>query len=895
MGDDAATATGAPRAAEVADSVSRSLASGHLIAERYRLDRLLGRGGMGQVWLARDLKLGREVAIKVLAPEFSNDPHLRARLQREARAISSLVHPNICTLYDVAHHEGMDFLVMEYLEGTTLAKRLEKGALPLNDVLSYGAQIAEALGHAHKKGVVHRDLKPSNVMITKSGAKLLDFGLAKSTPIVASDVEGSAGPTAEKALTGEGRLVGTLSYMAPEQLEGREADARTDIFGLGTVLYFMATGHHPFHGDSDASLIASILKDAPPSLRAVEPLSPIALEHVVEDCLQKDSEKRWQSANDIAAELRWINETATEPVAARFPRRWLIIAILIGAIAGFAAAAVLLGRIHRVNTKTFSGKLTQLTFGSRIDFAPALSPDGSMLAYLRRSEDGPEDIFVQRVGGTNAVNVTSDCPERDFAPTFSPDGKQLAYASLCDTGIYVIGAGGESRRRITTFGDGPPAWSPDGHELAFTSGRHLWRVDLGSLKTRLVAEIEGVRHPTWSPSGRYIAAVKGVYQQSLVAVDRDGRELHEVFHSSSFVGGPLWSGDGSWIYFTGAPNGGTVRTLWRISIDSETALPAGAPQQVSTTYTRGFSMSADGRRIAFSTAVETFSVDRFAIEKKTLTISPPKTLFETRKSLFRMAPSPDEQLIAVESREPDQGIYTVRSDGTNLRRLTSELVAARWPIWTTDGSRLMFIASREGRDDVWIMDREGSNLQQLTNNTGRVVIDAFERTADGTRLFVNSSSKKNLSGIVNVTKASSDRTIEWLPLVGEGRAFRATSWAPDGKSLVGVLSFDAHDRAPNIQIEQGAYIYNGATRQYVKVADGVMGDPEWFDRNHILLSYYPEMKVLDLEKRTIRHAFTLDLNRGGGLDLRVNDGRTAMYLSKNFAEGNIYMLELLEH
>src|SRR6266481_5933762 len=284
----------------------------------YEILAPIGAGGMGEVYRARDTRLDRIVAVKVLPEHLSSNPQLRERFEREARAISSLSHPHICALYDVGQQNGIDYLVMEYLEGETLAARLKKGPLPTDQVLQYAIQITDALDTAHKHAVVHRDLKPGNIMLTKTGAKLLDFGLAKVR--AAEPVAGmTALPTQTTPLTGEGTILGTLQYMAPEQLEGKEADARTDIFALGAVLYETATGRKAFEGKSHASLIAAILEHDPPPIAMLQPLTPQALDRVVKRCLAKDPDGRWQTARDLVAELQWIAEGAHEASAAAAP------------------------------------------------------------------------------------------------------------------------------------------------------------------------------------------------------------------------------------------------------------------------------------------------------------------------------------------------------------------------------------------------------------------------------------------------------------------------------------------------------------------------------------------------------------------------------------------------
>src|SRR5262245_30265314 len=312
----------------------------------YQIVAAIGAGGMGEVYRARDTRLEREVAIKVLPEALSRNEQFLSRFEREAKSISSLNHPNICTLHDVGHQEGTHFLVMELLDGESLADRLEKkGALSPREVLTFGAQVADALQHAHKHGIVHRDLKPGNVVLTKTGAKLLDFGLARAALESRGVVEGfTALPTQVQPLTQEGTILGTFQYMAPEQLEGLESDARTDIFALGALLHEMATGKKAFEGKSRTSLIAAIVSSHPPSISSVQPMAPAALDHVVRKCLEKNPDDRWQSAADVAGELRWIAEGGSQaglPIAAPLRRgTWRALAWALGGlIAGAALAA----------------------------------------------------------------------------------------------------------------------------------------------------------------------------------------------------------------------------------------------------------------------------------------------------------------------------------------------------------------------------------------------------------------------------------------------------------------------------------------------------------------------------------------------------------------------------
>src|SRR6266852_4399533 len=312
----------------------------------YEITAPLGAGGMGEVYRAKDARLGRDVAIKILPKEMSADPARKQRFEREARTISGLNHPNICTLHDVGSHDGLDYLVMECVEGETLAARLQKAPLPLEHVMRYGAQIADALDKAHRAGIVHRDLKPGNVMLTASGAKLLDFGLAKPA---ATQISGltltSAVPT--NPVTQEGTIVGTFQYMSPEQVEGKELDGRSDIFSLGAVLYEMVTGQRAFKGKSQLSVASAILEKEPATISSLKPMTPPALDHAIRRSLAKEVERRWQSAADLAGELQWIAEAGSQAgvpaplVSNRKVRErlaWSVAALL---VVGLAAVSLL--------------------------------------------------------------------------------------------------------------------------------------------------------------------------------------------------------------------------------------------------------------------------------------------------------------------------------------------------------------------------------------------------------------------------------------------------------------------------------------------------------------------------------------------------------------------------
>jgi len=383
---------------------------------------------MGEVYRARDTRLDRTVAVKILPAELSSDPERRKRLSREAKAISGLSHPNICTLYDVGHQDGTDYLVMEHLEGETLADRLEKGPLPTEQVLRIGMDIAGALGAAHRQGIVHRDLKPGNIMLTKSGAKLLDFGLAKA---VAPAVNLSAMPTASKPLTAEGKIVGTFQYMSPEQVEGKEVDSRSDIFSFGAVLYEMATGKRAFEGKTQASLAAAILERDPPPMSDLAPMSPRAFDRLVRTCLAKDPDQRWQSAHDLREQMAWIAEGGETQPAPRAAGRqasspqwaaWSVAALLAAVllvlvILHFRAAPSALQVVHSSLLPPPENSFTPYNF--------AISPDGTRLAFAAVGPDGLNHLWIRVLSSSSAQEISGS--QDATYPFWAPDSRRVGF------------------------------------------------------------------------------------------------------------------------------------------------------------------------------------------------------------------------------------------------------------------------------------------------------------------------------------------------------------------------------------------------------------------------------------------------------------------------------------
>ena len=439
---------------------------------------------MGEVYRATDTRLGRTVAIKVL-PDHLSSPEALHRFEREARTISQLSHPHICALYDVGHQDGVEYLVMEFLEGETLADRLGRGSLPVEQAVKYGTQMAEALDRAHRAGVVHRDLKPANVMLTKTGVKLLDFGLAKLSEPSGGVVSGlSMQMTTPHGsnLTAAGTILGTFQYMAPEQLEGKEADARTDIFAFGSILYEMVTGRKAFAGASQASLIASILEKQPEPIASIQPLAPAALDHVVRKCLTKDPDERWQSAADLASELRWASETS-----------------------GAAIPAPVARSVAETRRQSAPGRILTAVALVLLGLAAGLA-----LSRVRRAAPPAErSVFT--------ILPPEKADLGDWI-ALSPDGRSVAFPASVDgaTTIWVRSLDSSSPRSVPgTEGATFPFWSPDGRSLGFFDGDKLKRIDLAGGPATVLCDAPAARGGSWSREGTIIfsgQASTGIFQ-----------------------------------------------------------------------------------------------------------------------------------------------------------------------------------------------------------------------------------------------------------------------------------------------------------------------------------------------------------------------------------------------
>ena len=690
----------------------------------YEILSPLGAGGMGEVYRARDTRLDRSVAIKVLSAHLSENPTLRQRFEREAKALSSLQHPHICTLFDVGQEHGVDFLVMEYLEGETLAARLEKGPLPAEQVLRYGIEIADALDKAHRQGVVHRDLKPGNIMLTKAGAKLLDFGLAKAaTNIVASALSQYA-PTVSQSptspLTAEGTIVGTFHYMAPEQLEGREADARSDIFSFGAVLYEMATGRKAFPGKTQASAIAAILTAEPPPITQLQPLTPPALERVVRICLEKDADERWQTAHDLKLQLQWIAEGGSlagvpAPVVAR-RKHWQLAGWAAAAVFALLAVVFAVGFVRRAPAPPRVLRATLLPPEKATFVHTVISPDGTQLAFVARAEGGKEMLWVRRLEAL-AAQPLPGTEGANFA-FWSPDSRSIGF--FANGKLKKVEAAGGPPQTVCDAPEGRGGtWASDGTILfAPHPGTVIHRVPAAGGVATPVTKFDQSRTdathrwPYFLPDGQhFIYAVRGgaeTTEESALNVESlDGKVKKLLVHAWSK---PAYASG----YLLFVREGTLMAQRFDTSRLEMTGDAFPLAEQVQINVGNGyasFSVSDNGVLAYRAGAPEAGSkLIFFDRAGKELSVLGDQAIYWTPRV------SPDGRRVAVEVSDPRIGlidiwIYDVER---GLRtRFTFDAAPEFYPVWSPDGSRVVFNSNRKGVFNLFIKDSSGAGTEEL--------------------------------------------------------------------------------------------------------------------------------------------------------------------------------------
>ena len=749
----------------------------------------IGAGGMGEVYRARDTRLDRCVALKILPAHFSCNSELKSRFEREARTLSSVSHPHICHLYDVGSQDGVHFLVMELLEGETLAARLQKGALAPNEVMKIGMEIADALASAHRLGLVHRDLKPSNIMLTKTGAKLMDFGLAKpaapKSVAAASPLSGETLTSMQQSpgspLTTVGSVVGTIQYMSPEQLEGKEADARSDIFALGSVLYEMATRRRAFEGKSYLSVVSAILHKEPAPVSAVQPASPAGLNYIISTCLAKDPDERFQTAHDVKLQMNWLAQAggAVEPMTKRQTRlpAWAIAAglLLAGAV---VALGLLLVRFRERPAGTNYG-VTRLTVSLppkqelAVDTtaAVALSPDGKRLAYVA-NESGVSHLYVRRLDQFEAVAI----PDSEGAtfPFFSPNGDWVAYFSQqklkkapSEGGLPVVIC------ELPAFFGG--TWTPKNIIVAAVPTYGLATVPAtggSALKLRIVAKdnviyaagLDWVGDDNWILFTDYYSS-----RRNTKAVNLNSGEMRQILNdaqSSSYA-------DGHLVYYQGG-------ALWQVPFDARKLTVEGDPVELEAgvneeNYVAQASVSRNGVIAYAPGPAGNFFRNLFVVNRK----GEERKLGVPPQDYVDPAFSPDGNRIAtaIRSATVGQQIAVIEPERGTIASLLSSSYATA-PVWSPDG-RYVLYDNREATQEkgIYRIWADGGSPPQLLKPT-QLTTHVTSAAGDLASLSVNDPTTNTDLWLLSLREP-----YEMKPFKVTAAAERQGALSPDGRWL----------------------------------------------------------------------------------------------------------------
>src|SRR6202790_2163709 len=725
----------------------------------FEIQSPLGAGGMGEVYRARDTRLDRTVAVKVLAAHLSSSAELKQRMEREGRAISSLNHPHICQLYDIGSQNGTDYLVMEFLEGETLAERLRKGPLPLPEILKIGIAVAEALAAAHRSGIVHRDLKPGNIMLTVGGAKLMDFGLAKPLGAPASSsgsgsgtappsftaVATLSGPSPLTPLTTAGSVIGTIQYMSPEQIEGKEADARSDIFAFGAVLYEMVTGKRPFAGKSQISLASSILENDPEPVSALKPLTPTAFEHVVTTCLQKNPEERFQAAHDIKLELQWIAADRSVPAVPAMPpspqhareRLGWAAAVVAAIVLGVAAGIFL---YHPAQTtraiRTVINPPEKTTLNLTGDGAgpPVLSPDGTSIAFAATTADGKTGLWVRPMNSLDSHAL----PDTDGAifPFWAPDSRSLGFFADSKLKTIDLNGGGVQAISDAQLGRGG-AWGPGGVILFSPNPQApLMRVSASGGTpapiTKLdVAQYTSHRWPFFLPDGKHFlyfaihhdpskSANNVIYYASL-----DGTENRLLFRSQSnavYASGFILFARGDQLMAQSFdPAKGTLS-------DDPRGVAKGVMNDISTWHMDASPSSAG--LLVFGSGgsgdLQLVWIDRGG---KQITTSADKI---TNLQFARLSPQGDRVALQIDAGVND--IWVLDLARGVRTRLAFGPIANTFTVWAHVGQWIDYSSNRTGHFDLYRKPSDGSGAEELLfTDEQQIIADDWSR--DGKSLI----------------------------------------------------------------------------------------------------------------------------------------------------------------
>ena len=870
----------------------------------YEILSLLGSGGMGEVYRARDPRLRRDIAIKVLPATFASDADRLRRFEQEARAAAALNHPNIVTVHSVEKVNEVVLLTMEVVEGRPLSLAIPKDGLPVNELLTIAIPLADAVAAAHDKGITHRDLKPANVMITAVGQpgriKVLDFGLAKLTGLPDSRADANtvtAGPD-----TVEGRIVGTVAYMSPEQAAGKTIDARSDLFSLGVILYEMATGLKPFRGDSPVAIMSSILKDTPTSVCDVNRELPTELGRIIRRCLVKDPTRRYQTAADLRNELEDLKRDvdsgalAVGPVSSplrrsRLPMRAVLIgaatALVIVFVAGYAWRQLNRGATREPDS---AGRVfTQITRGPGLEQFPSLSPDGKWIVY-DGDQAGNSDIYLQGVGGQTAINLTADSPDGDTQPAFSPDGERIAFRSERQGGgIFVMGRTGESVRRITDNGY-TPAWSPDGRRLVFATadanvfsrdGSQLWIVTLASGEKSRVAEDDAVQ-PSWSPNGFRIAywtiLGKGQIagQRDIYTIPAEGGTPVAVTADAAIDWNPVWSADGRHLYFSS--NRGGSMNVWRVAIGERSGQVSGPAEAITapSAFAGHLSVSRDGRHLASASVVRTASVQKVSFDPDSGTIGgDPVTVLSGSRFLSHVMPSPDGQWLACYSIGNQLDILLSRSDGTGERELTHDEANDRNPTWSANGQLIAFYSNRSGTNQIWSIKPDGSGMRQLTFAPEGVSSYNIWSPGGWRMVYAGLGTDADKMFVFEPLKSWHDQTPQpFSRQIEPGRMFTPSAWSPDATQLLGR---DERGSVFTYSLSSGRFTRLNAGREATWLHDG----------RRVLLTDRHRLLLFDTASKVTRELLSIAPDNFDSVALSVDN--RMIYFTRATQHGDIWL------
>ena len=713
----------------------------------YKILDKIGSGGMGDVYLAEDITLDRQVALKFLPPEVADNAERRARFTREAKAVAALNHPNIVTLHSVEDAGGICFITMELVRGKTLAEILPRKGFSLEDFFDIAIPLADAVAAAHQQGITHRDLKPANIMIREDGQlKVLDFGLAKAT----GDPSNRIGDAFTKSATQPGQIAGTPAYMSPEQAEGKTIDTRSDIFSLGVVFYEMLTGERPFAGDTTAAVVSSILRDTPRALSEIKPPIPRRLARLVHHCLEKNPVDRYQSAIDLRHELDDTQRddvpvTATASrMTASARRRGTALAWGLGVLIVAAGAASIWSSGNRggVGPEAVPRLQTaiQLTSAQTIEGYPTWSPEGQRLAYeVSELHMASADIWVAQLGGGEPVNLTPGSPFDDRRPSWSPDGRHIAFFSDRDGdwGVYLVAAIGGSPREVLPLpgfdrsSSSAPQWSKDGSTL-FVMAREANRnfvatLSLESLQATRVVLPEHSSPRTWDLAVRgdgrrfaYVEAGGGNPELSrLWTIAASGGDFVPLTDGRTKLWSPTWSADGRKVFYVSNRGGGM--DLWQQAVGTD-GTPVGEPLPV-TQGGLGITsavFSPDGTKLAYARGARVSNVWRVPIpvDDRPAVWGDAERVTSERAFIEFVDVSADGKKLAVSSdRRGNQDLWTLPSMGGAMTPLTDDPTPDWNPRWSPDGSKIAFYAYRSGNRDIWVMPSSGGPARQLTSKT----------------------------------------------------------------------------------------------------------------------------------------------------------------------------------